>query len=114
MKKQCTPKVNQNMDCSSVRARRSDGGERVTNAGKTRGAFSPRFFFPRQFFSRALLSDRDMISLKDTTIVKQLELTLSVPSLTWVMYDVKKDKGGRTKHNFVHKWKSFLNFIYVR
>ena len=30
------------------------------------------------------------------------------------MYDVKKDKGGRTKHNFVHKWKSFLNFIYVR
>ena len=64
MKKQCTPKVNQNMDCSSVRARRSDGGERVTNAGKTRGAFSPRFFFPRQFFSRALLSERDMISFK--------------------------------------------------
>ena len=97
-----------------VRARRSDGGERVTNAGKTRGAFSPRFFFPRQFFSRALLSERDMISFKDTTIVNQLELTLSVPSLTWVIYDVKKDKGGRTKHNFVHKWKSFLNFIYVR
>ena len=116
MKKQCMPKVNQNIACSrrSSEAFRWWGASYQRKENKARGAFSPRFFFPRQFFSRALLSERDMISFKDTTIVNQLELTLPVPSLTWVMHDVKKDKGGRTKHNFVHKWKSFLNFIYVR
>ena len=67
MNEQCMSKVNHKISVLSVRARRPDGGEpRVKSyerkkREKKRGEFSPRFFFPRQFFFRALLPERDRL-----------------------------------------------------
>ena len=85
---------------------------------KKRGEFSTRFFFPRQFFSRALLPERERLIRTWFHLgynhCKPIGIYPAGAKSDMVMHDVKKDKGGRTKHNFVHNWKSFLNFIYVR